>query len=64
MAKDHVWDLLNPNNYTEDQHLRIERLNTCRQCEHLNAMEFCGLCGCYMPNKTKLQEAKCPVGKW
>lgn len=24
----------------------------------------CNLCGCYMPVKTKLADAKCPVNKW
>jgi hypothetical protein len=64
MAKDHVWDLIDPRNYAEDQQLRIQRLNICRQCDHLNKMEMCNFCGCFMPMKTKLEEARCPIGKW
>jgi hypothetical protein len=57
-------------------HLRAERLNTCAGCEHyVQKTKSCGplvteaftdspLCGCYMPAKTKLKTASCPLGKW
>ena len=57
-------------------HLRAERLATCRNCEHyVPKTKSCGpliseaftdspLCGCYMPAKTKLKVASCPLDKW
>lgn len=57
-------------------HLRAERLATCRACEHyVQKTKSCGplvteaftdspLCGCYMPAKTKLKVASCPMDKW
>jgi len=57
-------------------HLRAERLATCRACEHyVQKTKSCGplvteaftdspLCGCYMPAKTKLKTASCPMDKW
>ncbi len=57
-------------------HLRAERLATCRNCEHyVQKTKSCGplvteaftdspLCGCYMPAKTKLKVASCPLDKW
>ena len=57
-------------------HLRAERLATCRACEHyVEKTKSCGplvteaftdspLCGCYMPAKTKLKTASCPLDKW
>jgi hypothetical protein len=57
-------------------HLRAERLATCQSCEHyVEKTKSCGplvteaftdspLCGCFMPAKTKLKTASCPLGKW
>ena len=56
--------------------IRTDRLHTCRACEHyVVSTRSCGplvteaftdspLCGCYMPAKTKLKVASCPLGKW
>ena len=55
---------------------RSDRLRTCQECEHyVPKTKSCGdlvkeaftdspLCGCYMPAKTKLKTASCPLGKW
>ena len=52
------------------------RLQTCHECEHyVKSTKSCGplvteaftdspLCGCYLPAKTKLRTASCPLGKW
>lgn len=41
------------------------RISLCKSCEFFSAENTrCGKCGCYMNAKTKLQAAKCPVGKW
>lgn len=55
---------------------RTERLAVCQDCEHyVTSTKSCGplvteaftdspLCGCYMPAKTKLKVASCPLDKW
>jgi hypothetical protein len=55
---------------------RTDRLTICQNCEHfVEATRSCGplvteaftdspLCGCFMPAKTKLKVASCPLGKW
>ena len=55
---------------------RAHRLETCKSCEHyVESTRSCGplvteaftdskLCGCFMPAKTKLKVASCPLGKW
>jgi ribosomal protein L32 len=41
------------------------RMNVCRQCEHLHpTTKLCMRCGCFMPAKTKIKNAHCPLGKW
>lgn len=40
------------------------RWNICKSCEHLNSMNFCNQCACFMPLKTKIPFAVCPIGKW
>lgn len=42
-----------------------ERMNICKQCEHLiRVTTTCKKCGCFMAVKSRLKEAKCPIGKW
>lgn len=57
-------DLLNKENYIE----KIEsekRINVCLSCEDLIKLtRQCKRCGCFMNLKTKLKDAKCPIGKW
>jgi hypothetical protein len=59
------WDLLNPNQPRSVEELHIARLEICRGCEFFKPRtERCSKCGCFMKLKTKLENAKCPVGKW
>jgi hypothetical protein len=40
-------------------------LEICRGCEFFRkSNQTCKKCGCFMKLKTKLEKAKCPVGKW
>jgi hypothetical protein len=41
----------------------MRRLEVCDSCPSLHMM-FCKECGCFMPAKTKLAKAECPLGKW
>jgi hypothetical protein len=36
----------------------------CQDCPHLTAAKTCTRCGCFMPAKTKLLHAECPIKKW
>lgn len=59
------WDLLNPNQPRSTEELHLERFEICRECEFFRPRtETCKKCGCFMKLKTKLEHAKCPVGKW
>lgn len=41
------------------------RYNICKGCEHfISKTTTCKKCGCFMIAKTKLKNARCPVGKW
>jgi len=41
------------------------RINICKGCPELLSMTHqCKKCGCFMSIKTKMQAAKCPLGKW
>lgn len=42
-----------------------ERLKICRDCERLfKPTQTCRECGCFMVVKTRLINARCPLGKW
>jgi hypothetical protein len=59
------WDLLNPNQPRSAEELHKSRLEICRACEFFKPRtEQCRKCGCFMKLKTKLENAKCPIGKW
>lgn len=48
-----------------DGDISRERYSICQGCEFFKHATFtCGKCGCFMPAKTKLKNADCPVGKW
>jgi hypothetical protein len=49
----------NPTASTYDQ-----RMDICNGCPRLNALKFCMECSCFMPFKTKMNSAKCPLEKW
>jgi hypothetical protein len=48
-----------------DKELAKLRLKTCLSCpELIKTTKQCKKCGCFMTVKTKLEVAKCPIGKW
>jgi len=58
-------DLLNPKTKPADSKLTIERLSVCGSCPELIKLTYqCKKCGCFMKAKTRLDSAKCPIGKW
>jgi hypothetical protein len=59
------WDLLNPNTEYVDREISDARFNLCNFCPELISLtKQCKKCGCFMALKTKMKEAKCPLGKW
>jgi hypothetical protein len=58
------WDLINGSpRATEEEATR--RFDICKACpEIIELTSTCKQCGCFMYMKTKLQDAKCPLGKW
>jgi hypothetical protein len=58
-------DLLNPMTKSADAKTITERMSICLSCpELINLTKQCRKCGCFMNAKTKLESAKCPIGKW
>jgi hypothetical protein len=40
-------------------------MDMCRACpELIKVTKQCKKCGCVMTAKTRLEAAKCPIGKW
>jgi hypothetical protein len=58
-------DLLNPATKKAEDPLAESRMEICNLCpEFFKPSSQCKKCGCFMNVKTKLQAAKCPIGKW
>ena len=42
-----------------------ERYDICKQCDSFKpTLKVCGECNCWLPGKTKLEFASCPLYKW
>jgi len=57
-------DFVNP----ETQYAPVDeiqrRMTICEGCEHYMKSKQCSQCGCFMPLKTRLSHAVCPIAKW
>lgn len=58
------WDFINPETQYVEEEKQNERYAICEGCEHLTVAKTCTKCGCFMPAKTKLLNATCPLQKW
>ena len=59
------WDLFLKNKTKVSDKEKNNRLNICLSCpELIKITKQCKKCGCFMELKTKLENAKCPIGKW
>lgn len=58
------WALINPDTPYVSEQEADDRMAICSSCPHLMLTKQCSKCGCFMPNKTKLLYAACPIGKW
>ena len=58
------WDLVNGSPRSPEE-LAAYRFEICSGCEFFRQRtQTCKKCGCFMKLKTKLEQAKCPIGKW
>jgi hypothetical protein len=58
-------DILNPQTKPATLELFNQRFEICKGCEFLtHHTSRCQKCGCFMKVKTRLEAAKCPLGKW
>jgi hypothetical protein len=59
------WDMINPKIEKLSKEDAQKRLDICMSCDRLFKKTVqCKECGCYMPAKTQLPHASCPLGKW
>lgn len=59
------FDMLNPQTKFLSEEQKNERYQICLSCpELIKVTTQCKKCGCFMAVKTKLEAAKCPLGKW
>lgn len=59
------WDLFNAKKPKLSEEFQQERMDICLGCDQLIKLTHqCKRCGCFMGLKTKLADARCPVGKW
>lgn len=59
------WDFLNRNTEYSSEEESDARYSLCKACPKFNpGVKTCQECGCFMPAKTRLKLATCPLGKW
>ena len=63
MSKSSPLDFFKKSTKYSSEQLRIKRLSICNSCEFYK-MKTCEKCGCFMPLKTRLEHAECPIHKW
>lgn len=59
------WDIFNAHNRVTPPYVVEARMDLCRACEEFKKpIQICGVCKCFMPVKTTLNNANCPIHKW
>jgi hypothetical protein len=58
------WDFFKPGVHHATEKQQAERMAICNACDELSMAKTCGICHCFMPMKTRLAHAECPIGKW
>jgi hypothetical protein len=59
------WDYLSQHTEYCTEEEAENRYSICLSCpELINLTKTCKKCGCFMTVKTKLEKARCPIGKW
>lgn len=47
-----------------DEQKRKLRMDICKGCDKLEHQTMCEACSCFMPLKTWMVDARCPLQKW
>jgi len=58
------WDIINPSTEHAADEVQKSRYALCEECPHFLITKQCSKCGCFMPAKTGLLHATCPINKW
>lgn len=58
-----IKDLLTGKLEYVDAPTKTDRMTICHSCE-ARKNNFCTVCGCYLPAKTKLKKSECPMELW
>ncbi len=61
------WDLFISKYGRVEEQLQVDRMEICKGCPFfIGLTKQCTKCGCFMPAKTKLPHAQCPLDppKW
>lgn len=59
-----IWRIrLGPRLRTVPLPIMVDRLTICSQCEFRDEYR-CGICGCYLPLKTRWATEACPDDQW
>jgi hypothetical protein len=58
------WDLVNPETEYAPVDEIARRFKICEGCDKFLKTKQCSECGCFMPLKTRLLHAECPINKW
>jgi hypothetical protein len=58
------WNMIDGSSRSPEEVVK-SRMDICNGCEFYRARtNQCKKCSCFMKLKTKLEHAKCPIGKW
>lgn len=58
-------DALNPETKWVSEEIGDKRYEICQACpEFFRPTTQCKQCGCFMRLKSKMENARCPLGKW
>ena len=59
-----VFDLIGEDVPVVEDNKRKSRMDICKECDKLHFQTLCIECGCFMPTKTWMIDARCPLKKW
>jgi hypothetical protein len=59
-----VFDLIPLDVPVVDEEKRKLRMDICKGCDKFQHSTLCVECGCFMPTKTWMIDARCPLEKW
>lgn len=64
IKKARPWHVFDPGKKVSEE-IAVQRYEICQQCpELIKLTNQCKKCGCFMNLKVKIENARCPIGKW